>query len=85
MDSVIYPSCVFCWAMFNSLIWDYGYLSLACNGCIYLAFYCYFFLIKSASGLFLFGKLMGSSNWVIAIVYGSNLLDYHGNQSVYGN
>jgi len=35
--------------------------------------------------LFLFGKLMGSSNWVIAIVYGSNLLDYHGNQSVYGN
>lgn len=43
-----------------------------------------FFFIKSASGLFLFGKFMGSLNWVIAIVYGSNLLDYHGSHSVYG-
>lgn len=36
----------------------------------------FFFIIKSASGLFLFGKLMGFFNLAIAILCGSLLLEY---------
>lgn len=64
----------FCRVMFTSLIWDYG---LAANDGIYLGFQlCVFFIIKSSSGLFLFGKLMGFFNLAIAILCGSLLLEY---------